>query len=512
MAFMLVKDLTPLEIFDAGEARLEFTKFVTAAWHIIEPGKPFVSGWHIEAICKHLEAVRRGEITKLLVNMPPRHSKSSIISVLWSVWLLLNDPSVRLLCGSYALKLATRDNLKARRLLKSHWFRARYSERLKLTKDQDAKMYFETDRFGYRMAVSVGAAATGEGGDILILDDPHAIDEKESDARREAAIDWFDNTWSSRLNDQQTGAMVVVGQRIHMNDVSGHILETAGDEWVHLNLPAEYDPASACRTYLPSGKEFWVDPRTEEGQLLWEDKFPRPVIEKAKRRHGVLGYSAIYGQCPVPPGGYVFNRAYERLFEFFHADGVYRLLTPEGHKLVRIADCFEISTSDVAAKAKEENDFTVFAHWAITPEYDVLLLDVQRGHWTIPGQKKRAKQFYFTHHSERYQAFYFESVGYQSAICQDLLTEGLPCLEFIPRGDKRQRATAASIWQEAGKVYWLKNAPWLEAWQKELYSFPKDAHDDQTDNQSMVCMIIRTPEISELDSELVSALTNYRGY
>src|SRR5205807_5436645 len=139
-----------------------------------------------------------------------------------------------------------------------------------LTKDQDAKMYFETDKFGYRMAVSVGSASTGEGGDVLILDDPHAIDEKESDPKRTAAIDWFDNTWSSRLNDQQTGQMVVVGQRIHMQDVSGHILETNDGEWIHLNLPAEYDPATPCRTYFPSGKEFWSDPRTEEGQLLWE--------------------------------------------------------------------------------------------------------------------------------------------------------------------------------------------------------------------------------------------------
>jgi predicted phage terminase large subunit-like protein len=512
MALMLVKDLTPLEEFDAEEARLDFKKFVPLAWHIIEPGRPYIAGWHLDAICEHLEAVSRGEITRLLVNMPPRHGKSSLINVLWSGWLLLNNPAIRLLCGSYALNLATRDNLKTRRLIKSHWFQVRYGDRFSLAKDQDAKMKFETDQLGYRMAVSVGSSATGEGGDVLIGDDFHNIDEKESVAKREAAIDWFDNTWSTRLNDQRTGAMVVVGHRIHMNDVSGHILETAGDEWTHLNLPAEYDPGSPCRTYLPSGKELWVDRRTEEGQLLWEEKFPKPVIERAKKRHGVLGYSALYGQRPIPPGGYVFNRAYERLFEIGPQGDVYLLITPSGPKAVRIADCYELSTSDVAAKDSEANDYTVFAHWAITPDFDTLLLDVQRGHWTIPKQKEHAKQFYQTHYSQRYRAFYFESIGYQSAICQDLLITGMPCLEFIPHGDKVMRAGAASIWQEAGKVYWRKNAVWMEDWSTEIYNFPKDKHDDQVDNQSMVCMIVRTPEIGALEAETARQITRFYGY
>jgi predicted phage terminase large subunit-like protein len=504
--------LSPLQRFDAEIARADFKTFVRVAWPEIEPGRPFVSGWHLDAIADHLEAVSRGDIPRLLVNMPPRHGKSSLISVLWSAWLLLNNPAIRVVGASYAMNLATRDNLKTRRIIKSPWFQARYGSAFKLTKDQDAKTKFETDQLGYRMAVSVGASATGEGGDILILDDPHNIDEKESDTKRRTAIDWFDNTWSSRLNDQQTGAMVVVAHRIHMNDVSGHILDTNDGEWTHLNLPAEFDPATRCTTTLKDGKAFWSDPRKAEGELLWPQRFPEPVIEKAKTRHGPLGYAALYGQTPIPPGGYIFNQANERVFTISPQGDMYQLITPNGIQAILIESCWEASTSDVAAKEKEENDFTVFAHWAITPQNDVLLLDLQRGHWSIPKQKEMARLFYRRWYSQRYRAFWFEDVAYQSAITQDLLTEGIPCLDFHPKGDKVMRATGASIWQAAGKVYFFKDGAWLPVFQKEIYTFPKGEHDDQVDPYSMICMIVREPILEELDKEMASAIRNYRGY
>ena len=145
-----------------------FAQFVEDAWPVIEPGRPFVPGWHLSAICEHLTAVSEGQIKRLLVNMPPRHGKSSLITVLWSVWLLLNNPAIRLLCSSYALNLATRDNVKARRIIQSAWFQQRYGGVFSLVKDQNAKFKFETDRLGYRMVTSVGSGTTGEGGDVLI--------------------------------------------------------------------------------------------------------------------------------------------------------------------------------------------------------------------------------------------------------------------------------------------------------------------------------------------------------
>lgn len=479
--------------------------FLQDAWKVIEPGVPFTHGWHLEAICEHLEAVSDGDIKRLLINIPPRHSKSTLVSVIWPVWQWLRDPSTQFLCASYAMSLSIRDNRKSRMLIQSPWFQSIYRSAFTLSNDQNMKSYFENSARGYRMAVSTGSAATGHGGSILIGDDLHAIDEKESDVARESCLDWYDTTFSTRLNNPETGAIVIIGQRIHEMDISGHLLEQGG--WEHLNLPAEYERERRCTTSIG-----WSDPRKEEGQLLWIQRFSREILDGLKRILGVLGYSALYGQRPVPPGGYVFNATYERLFTITPERDFYQLVTPSGIRNFSVKECYELITSDVAAKAKEQNDFTVFALWAITPEHDVLLLDLWRGHWTIPQQKEKARSFYRTHYSQRLRAFYFEDVGYQGAIGQDLLTEGLPCMEFHPEGDKVQRAGGGSIYQEAGKIYFLKGALWLEDFRKEIYTFPKSVKDDQVDNLSMVCMIVREPGFEPLDDELVDLLQNYRGY
>lgn len=470
--------------------------FVREFWPVIEPGKAFVDGRHIEAICKHLEAVTDGSILRLLVNIAPRHAKSSIISVLWRVWSWIKKPWLRWLCASYALSLSIRDNVKCRRLILSQKFQEKFGHIFTLKRDQNAKVKFENDRLGSIEAVSVGSSVTGSGGDILLIDDCHSIDEKRSDVGREAAIEWFRDNWYTRRNDPQTTAMVIVGQRIHSADVSGFVLSgETGEEWTHLNLPTEFEPGDRCVTHLSDGSVFWQDWRELEGDLLWPERFPKDVVERAKRRHGPLGYAALYQQRPVPAGGLVFKSENERLFTIDHEAGAYLLETPRGIKAVPIADCWTVTTSDVAAKEKEQNDWTVFANWAITPTLDVLLLDVQRGHWTIPEQEEQGYKVFLQFNGDTYQGFYFEDVGYQSAIGQNLILKGVPCLPFSPvgKGDKVLRATSASIWQQLGKTYFLKFAHWLTDWRTEIYGFPKAPNDDQVDNFSQMCLIIRKP-------------------
>lgn len=520
--------------------------FVREFWPVIEPGKPFVDGKHIEAICLHLEAVTDGRITRLLVNMPPRHAKSSIISVLWRVWTWIKKPGTRFLCASYALSLSIRDNVKCRRLILSNKFQEHYGHIFHLTKDQNAKIKFENDQRGYSQAVSVGSSSTGEGGDILLIDDPHSIDDKRYDKARETALEWFKDTWCSRLNDQRTGAMVVVGQRVHYQDLSGYILSgETSEHWVHLNLATEFEPDSRCVTYLeptakmvsvtsftnprkqydvtfengkaikctceaftyhpqdpckhmrvakpPVTKPFWQDWRKLEGELLWLERFPEKVVERAKRRHGPQGFAALYQQRPTATTGNLFDEGNERLFKIDREAGLYLLETPRGIKPVFIKDCWHFTTSDVAAKEKEQNDWTVFETWAVTPILDILLVDVKRGHWSIPEQKEQGYKVFLEFNSDTYQCLYFEDVGYQSAIGQELIVLGVPCLPFHPEGDKVLRAGSASIWQRLGKLYFLAFARWLEEYRKELYGFPKQAHDDQVDPTSMACLIVRKP-------------------
>ena len=490
-----------LLIADAEECRDSLKKFVSGAWSAVDPSH-FVDGYCVDAICDHLTALTTGQIRFLLINIPPRHAKSTICSVLWPIWSWLHHPEDKFLCASYSLNLAMRDNDKKRNLINSSWFQQRYGQSFKLatesqslrflrekefTLKQSAKRFFLNNKMGYQLAVSVGSTTTGEGGSVLSIDDAHSATEAHSVLERESAITWFKEVWSNRMNDADKDRMLVIGQRIHEEDISGVILRERPD-WTHLNLPAEYEPSRHCRTFIG-----WSDWRKEPGELLWPERFSQETLERYKRDLGPLGYSAQYDQRPVPAKGNLFEVDNERSFTIDHEAGLYLLETPRGIKPVFIKDCWHFTTSDVAAKEKQQNDWTVFATWAVTPYLDALLIDVRRGHWPIPEQKEQGYKVFLEFNSDTYQCIYFEDVGYQSAIGQELVALGVPCLPFVPKGDKVLRASAASIWQRLGKLYFRKFAQWLIAFRKELYSFPMDAHDDQVDPVSMACHIIRKP-------------------
>ena len=488
---------------EAERARRDFALFAKLAWHIIEPGKVYVPGWHLDAIAEHLQAVIEGQIKRLLVNMPPRHGKSSYISTLIHPWSWLQNPSLRWLCASYALNLATRDNLKCRRIIKSKWWQERYGHLFELTKDQDAKMKFENNFSGYRQAVSVGAAGTtGEGGDILVIDDPHPIEQKRSDIKREAVLDWFLNTWMSRLNDEKTGAMIAVGQRVHSQDVSGLIIEgAAGGEWTHLNLPAEYETANPCRTYFPQSGKTWQDPRKEEGELLWEEKFPRPVIEQKKRIHGPLGFAAIYQQRPVPAGGAIYKEKDRRFFTIDQLTQSYLLETPRGRVTFPIDQCWNLGVIDLATSLETRADYFCFETWAITPYKDGLLLDALHDHLDFPEQQKQIPlKFQRFHHS----VIAVEKAGYQLAMIQHLVSQGFPIKPFTVHADKIVRSTTGSIFYSNGKAYHLKDLINLQELEKELFTFPKAPHDDYADCHAMMAIVVPTairPGLLDLDSD-----------
>src|SRR5260221_43776 len=496
-------ELSPLEKFDAEEARLDFRLFAQAAWHVIEPGKKYVQGWHLDAIAEHLQAVIKGDIKRLLVNMPPRHGKSSFISTLIHPWSWLQNPSLRWLVSSFGMNLAIRDNLKCRRIIRSPWWKDRWGPMFKLMNDQDAKTKFENDKTGYRLVVSVGSAGTtGEGGDILLIDDPHPIEQKRSDLKRETVLDWFLNTWSSRLNDEASGCMIVVGQRVHDQDVSGLILSGAtGQDWVHLNLAAEYEPGSACRTYFPGSGKTWKDPRTEEGELLWKEKFPRAVIEQKKRLHGPLGFAAIYQQRPVPAGGNIYKEKDRRFFTIDTITQSYLLETPRGRVTVPIADCWNLGVIDLAASQRTSADFFCFETWAVAPYKDALLLHCVHDHLEFPEQQSTiSTEFQRFHHS----VIAIEKAGYQLAMVQDQVRKGLPIKPFTPQADKVIRSTTGSIYYSNGKAYHLKDLLNLAEVEKELFTFPKAPHDDIADCHAMMALVVPMvlrPGVIDLDND-----------
>lgn len=325
------------DIERAQQCAERLSRFVLEAWPIVEPATAYVSAWHVETVCEHLEAVSGGEIKRLIVNVPPRTMKSLSVSVFWPAWEWLKNPALRWVFASYAENLAQRDSLKMRRLIRSAggrsdgtlFQRVGYrgvlglvaSRVWELTKDQDAKRMYENTETGMRLATGVGGIATGEGGDRIVVDDPLSAKQARSDAERNAANDWWDGTMSTRFNNADAAAVIVM-QRLHEQDLTGHLLERGG--WHHLCLPAEYEPSHPfvypAQVALPSGRVLVGDPREVEGELLDAERLPRSRLDELARDLGSYAYAGQMQQRPAPAAGGMFKR-----YWWQRSDGLDRL-------------------------------------------------------------------------------------------------------------------------------------------------------------------------------------------
>lgn len=290
--------------------RKSFYHFVRQAWQALYPNRPFLDGRHILVVCLHLQALTFGLFDRLIINIPPRHMKSTLVCVLWVAWRFgpLGERK-EFLFASLAQKLSARDSTKCRELLKSEWFRVLWPE-VKFKRDQDQKINWEIEGGGKRDTTSKGSDVTGAGGDIQGVDDLHDLSDNATAIAH--AIEWYMGTWSSRENFGQTNAqMVIIMQRVASGDLTDHVMETEGvwkpgedlepGKWIHLSLPCEYDPAHHCIT--PIGGDW----RTTKGDLLWPEAYDHKWVERKKRQMGPKAWAAKYQQEPVPEGGKEFE-------------------------------------------------------------------------------------------------------------------------------------------------------------------------------------------------------------
>lgn len=334
---------------EAAAAGVSLASFIRAAWHVLEPGRAYSHGWHIDAISDHLGAITHGGLSRLIINVPPGTMKSLTVGVFWPSWEWgpLNKPWLRTIATSYKESLAKRDNIKARRLVQSDWFKARWGEQFSLMPDQNSTLKFENDHAGFRAAMSF-QSLTGERGDRVIIDDPLSVDMAKSDADRLTAKETFLEAVPSRLSDPDRSAIVLVMQRLHEEDTTGVALaKNLGYE--HLMLPMEFEPERRCYTVVkPSfhtekarrgrydaGKQAWYfegdaipegrkeyveksewkevypqDIRTKEGELLFSDRFSRQTVERDKVSLGSVGHAGQNQQRPAPRGGGMFKRSF----------------------------------------------------------------------------------------------------------------------------------------------------------------------------------------------------------
>jgi predicted phage terminase large subunit-like protein len=463
---------------DRELAARRFGEFVRQAWPIVEPSTPFVPGWHIDAIIEHLEAVSKGQIRNLLINVPPRHMKSLLVSVLWPAWEWIRWPERRFLYSSYGAQLSIRDSLKCRRLIDSPWYQERWADRYALTGDQNTKGRFENDRSGYRLSTSVGGAATGEGGDRVVCDDPHNVQEAESDSVRKGTIDWFDVVMSTRVNDPKTAAKVVVMQRCHQQDLSGHLLEQGG--WEHLCLPAEYEGSRAVSSIG------FTDPRQEHGELLWPERFGPAEIESLKVTLGSYAAAGQLQQRPSPAGGGIFKRHW---FRFWQPPGAnlppvlvrYPDGTQQSVMAVEIGTVEEaIQSWDCAFKDLDTSDYVVGQVWGRNGAR-YLLLDQVRARMDFPETVKAVHRLSAAWNGA--VAKLIEDKANGSAVIQTLINQLPGIIPVNPEGGKIARATAVSPLVEAGNVYLPHpmREPWVNDFIEECAAFPNGAHDDQVD-------------------------------
>lgn len=299
--------LTPEQIREVGPealqkvraelARRSLKEFVHQAWPVIEPGTPLIWGWVLDAMCEHLEAVTRGEIKRLVINVPPGAMKSKLTSVLWPTWTWLHKSHYKFLSSSYALSLAERNNVECRRILQSDWYGQNFG--ISISSEEAGKVNFSTDKLGVMRAISVGGATTGYRGDIFVIDDPHDVSKAESDLKRAEAVQWFIESAQTRLNSLRDSSIVVIMQRVHEEDVTATALDMGYDI---LRVPMRWDESMRRTTSIG-----WTDPRQVEGELMWPERFPKTELDTLEQNMGAYAVAAQMQQQPAPRKGGLFQ-------------------------------------------------------------------------------------------------------------------------------------------------------------------------------------------------------------
>lgn len=285
--------------------REDLTTFTQKVFTTVSPAADYLHNWHIRLICKHLEACKRGEIKRLIINIPPRFMKSICASVAFPAWLLGHNPKTQVMCASFAMTLSHKHSMDTRLVVESDWYKDLFPK-VKLVDDQNTKSKFVTTERGFRLATSIGSAVTGAGADFLIIDDPLNADEANSEVAINNANNWYDQVFSTRLNDPKNGCIILIMQRLHENDLTGHLLSKGG--WTHLKIPliAEHDETFTIGSYTHSRKT---------GELLHPSRISADQIPQMKYDMGVYAFSGQYQQQPTPEGGGKLRREWLQFYD-----------------------------------------------------------------------------------------------------------------------------------------------------------------------------------------------------
>ena len=446
-------------LIDAELCRQDFRHYVNSAWPILEPTRKMVWGWPVDAISEHLEACEKGQIKRLLINVPPGSMKSLLTRVFFPTWVWTRDPSKRFIGAAYAQTLAERDNLRSKTLITDPWYQARFP--VKLNVDQQAKSNFLNTDTGFMLTTSIGGIGTGIRGDYFMIDDPHNVLEADSPKSRAKALFWFRETVPSRLNDMENDVIIVIMQRVHEEDISGAAIELGYD---HLMIPMHYDPDRAKPTSIG-----WNDPRKTDRELMWPARFSAKSVDALETALGPYAAASQLEQTPVPREG--------GMLEVGNIETVDRL--PKGKYIYSRG--WDLAGSD------GKGAFTVGILMAFNTETnEIFVTDVRRGQ--LSSQKVRqlmgdVAELDAERYGEVYIVYPKDPGQAGKAQAESIATTtllGYTARAEVQSGSKEVRADSFAAQVEAGNVS-IVAAAWNKPYLDELRFFPKGKYMDQVD-------------------------------
>ncbi len=441
------------------------TPFLARSFPHLNPGKSLSGAYYVRGLCHALERVALGEVQRLIIELPPRHLKSTIASMVFPAWLLGRKPTKRIVCVSYNNDLAQSFSLKCRGLIQEPFYNACFPA-MQLDPKKSALSEFHTTHKGFRLATSMQGTMTGKGGDIVILDDPMKAQDTHSQAARDAVFEIYQSTIATRLDDPKTGAIVVVGQRLHEDDLLGRLKQTGN--WKVLSLPAI---AIEEQTFaLGDGMDF----KRQPGEALDPDRIGLEELGKIKAEIGSLAFEAEYQQRPVLPGGNLIKLEWFKTYDKPLPRGQYEAI---------------VQSWDTAAVPGESNDFTVCTTWGLIGNH-VDLLDVHRQQYLYPDIVQAALK---QRQKWKPNLIAIEKAVTGLSLKPDLWRRGAEeAFWLTPKENKVDRMIAQSAKIEGGQIRLPRAAHWLEGFRAEVSAFPKGKYDDQVDSMSQ---LLRTLDI-----------------
>jgi predicted phage terminase large subunit-like protein len=451
----------------AALLRRSLYAFIARTFYELNPETEFKPNWHIEVIAAELEACWRGETTRLIINVPPRSLKSQAASVAFPAWLLGQRPGAQIICASYGQDLANKHAIDCRAVLSSGFYRSIFPTRL--SPHRQAVHEFMTTQKGVRLATSVGGVLTGRGADFIIIDDPLKPDEALSETQRNAVNAWYDHTLYSRLNDKKTGCIILIMQRLHEDDLVGHVLGQ-DNKWKVLRFPAIAEEDEVYSIQTPFGRRRF---QRRVGEALHPDRESLDILQNIRETQGEYNFAGQYQQAPAPLGGGIVKAGW---FKTYASNE----LPPK----------FEIvfQSWDTANKPTELSDYSVCTTWGVKEKH-IYLLHVLRRRMDYPALKRTV--------AEQAEAFLpkeivIEDKASGTQLIQELIHDGVHGVRrYEPTMDKIMRLHTVSSTIENGFVHLPEKAEWLSEYLHELTTFPKGKHDDQSDSTSQALDWIR---------------------